>query len=227
MSSQTSNDFSNIMELLKPEDENQRDKLTDCLIRDVFSKDFDKFAESADKKNEDLTLIMLDIDNFLHVNTDFGHKTGDDVLIEISKVLLDIPAEHHTYRYSGDCFAMLFPNCEKERAFLIMEEARKKIAESPECQRTNTTVSAGVATYPEDGTRESDIFRKADGALFRAKTSGRNKVALAKEDKLVAKTAHYTVEQLKKLENLAENEKISEAALMREALDELLKKYSK
>jgi predicted DNA-binding protein len=61
--------------------------------------------------------------------------------------------------------------------------------------------------------------------MYRAKQAGRNRIALAKEEKLVTKTAHYTVDQLKQLEKLSNNTGVSEAALMREALDELLKKY--
>jgi diguanylate cyclase (GGDEF)-like protein len=203
------------------------DPLTGCLKVIAFHDDFAGMIKEAGEKYEDVTLVMTDIDNFKHVNDEFGHKTGDDVLREIAEALLGIPTEHKTYRYSGDCFALLFPNCEKEQVFLVMEEARKKILGYTECLRTVVTISAGIATYPEDGNNDIDTIRKAEGALYRAKTSGRNKVSLAKEEKLVTKTAHYTVEQLKRLEKLAEERKISEASLMREALDELLKKYNK
>ena len=204
----------------------QTDPLTGCLHASLFAADFKDLADFVDKSSDDLTIVMLDLDNFMRVNENHGHETGDKVLRETAQALLEIEKDHKTYRYSGDSFALLFPKCEKESAFLIMEETRKKIAAMPECARVGQTISAGVATYPEDGTRESDILRKADGALYRAKTAGRNKVALAKEDKLVTKTAHYTVEQLKKLEALAEAKKVSEAVLMREALDELLRKYN-
>jgi len=203
------------------------DKMTNCFNRNAFDSDFEEMLKQADENYEDVTLVMIDIDFFKRINDDFGHQTGDDVLKEIAKVFLDVSTEHKTYRYSGDCFALLFPNCEKEQVFLIMEETRKKVAESPECARLSVTVSMGIATYLEDGNNPVEIIRKAEGALYRAKASGRNKVSLAKEEKLVTKTAHYTVEQLKRLEKLAEERKLSEAALMREALDELLKKYNK
>ena len=203
------------------------DKLTGCLNISAFKFDFGKMIEEAEAKYEDITLVMTDIDCFMHVNTDFGHETGDKVIKEIAQILIDIDAKHQTYRYTGDSFAILFPNTEKEQVFLLMEEARKKIAEAPECSRTSSTISAGISTYPQDGERDVELIRKVDGALYRAKTSGRNKVYLAKEDKLVTKTAHYTVEQLKQLEKLSESTKITEAALLREALDELLRKYNK
>ena len=228
----TNDDFLKIFNSLKPNGKDiahmfRNDKLTGCLNISAFNADLKKMIEEADKKYSDITLVMLDIDFFKHVNDDFGHETGDAVIKEIANVLLEIDAEHQTYRAKGDEFALIFPNTEKEKVFLIMEEARKKIAEAPECSRTSSTVSIGIATYPEDGSCEVEILRKVEGAIYRAKTAGRNRVALAKDEKLVTKTAHYTVEQLKRLEKLSEEKGISEAALMREALDELLKKYSK
>ena len=202
-----------------------KDKLTGCLNVGAFNVDLARMIDEAQTKNSDLTLASLDIDNFMRVNSNFGHKVGDDVLKEIAKILLDIEAYHFAYRGAGDHFVLIFPAIEKEQVFLIMEETRKKIISAPECLRTSTTVSIGIATYPEDGGRDADIIRKADGALFRAKNAGRNRIALAKEEKLVTKTAHYTVEQLKQLEKLSNTTGVSEAALMREALDELLKKY--
>ena len=205
------------------------DKLTGCQNAGAFEFDFRNMIDEdeSEKKYQDVTLVGLDIDNFMHVNDDFGHQTGDEVLKEIADILRGIDRAHTTYRYSGDHFTLLFPNTEKEQVFLLMEEARKRIVEAPECSHTSSTVSMGIATYPEDGTRNVDIFRKADGALYRAKMSGRNKICLAKEEKLVTKTAHYTTEQLKRLEDLSGETGISEAALLREALDELLKKYVK
>ncbi|MCL2773066.1 MAG: diguanylate cyclase [Oscillospiraceae bacterium] len=220
-------DFNRFYALASTGNYSTTDKLTGCPKGGAFNVTFARMLADETKKYSNITIVMLDIDEFMRVNTDFGHKTGDEVLKEIAKILLDIDAGHQTYRYSGDCFMLLFPNYEKEQVFLIIEEARKKIAEAPECSRTSATISAGIATYPDDGDRDVEIIRKADGAMYRAKVAGRNRIALAKEEKLVTKTAHYTVEQLKRLEKLSDGTGISEAALMREALDELLKKYDK
>ncbi|GHU35129.1 hypothetical protein FACS1894105_03190 [Clostridia bacterium] len=201
-----------------------RDPLTGCGTAAAFASDLENMLAKAGESYSDLTLVMIDTDNFMHVNTDFGHPTGDEVLKEIARELITGVPTHSVYRYSGDQFAVIFPNAEKESVFLLTDKTREKISSSGECERTSTTVSIGIATYPEDGTRQPDLIRKANDALYRAKISGRNKVALAKEDKLVTKTAHYTVEQLKRLKDLSESSGVNEAALMREALDELLKK---
>ena len=68
-------------------------------------------------------------------------------------------------------------------------------------------------------------MRKAESALFRVKQNGRNKVLLAREEKMIPKTSHYTADQLQALTKLSKREGIGEAILLREALDMLLKKY--
>ena len=202
------------------------DKLTSCFNAATFEADLKNTLKEAEDKYEDVTLVLLDIDNFKRVNDDFGHEAGDKMLKEIAQALIEAAPSHKPYRYSGEEFCFLFPGAEKEQVFLLMEETRKKVAETPECKRISTTCSMGIATYPEDGNRDVDLMRTASDAMYRAKNSGKNRICLAKEDKLVTKTAHYTVEQLKKLRELSKQAEITEAALLREALDELLKKYN-
>ena len=127
------------------------DKLTGCLNLRAFEEDLVRMLNEAEEKNSDLTLVVLDLDNFKTVNDTFGHDIGDLVLKETANILLGIFDEYKTYRYSGDSFTLIFPDAEKEQVFLMMEEARKKIAEAPECSRASSTISTGIATYSEDG----------------------------------------------------------------------------
>ncbi len=108
--------------------------------------------------------------------------------------------------------------------FLCLEELRKNyVVTLPNGEQQEMSIEMAVAF--EDTNRYQELVRKADSAMFRAKFSGRNRVAMAKEEKMVPKTSHYTQEQLKRLAKLAKREGIGEAILLREALDMLLKKY--
>ena len=90
-------------------------------------------------------------------------------------------------------------------------------------------VSIDNVVLTRDGDPEKVSFpvaqKMADGELFRAKVAGGNKVAMAKEEKMVPKTSHFTQDQLQRLAKLAKREGVGEAILLREALDLLLKKY--
>ena len=113
---------------------------------------------------------------------------------------------------------------EKEDVFLFLEEVRRGYdIKLPNGEPL--TISIGIATAFEDATRVQELIRKAESALFRAKANGSNKVALAREEKMIPKTSHYTNDQLKSLTKLSKREGVGEAILLREALDMLLKKY--
>lgn len=173
-----------------------------------------------------IIVSVFDTDEFMRVNTEFGMETGDQVLIETGKyVASQLPEGATIYRIGGDEFGIVFTNgMEKEDVFLFMEGLRKGFAvKLPNGEAL--TISIGIAAAFEDANRFQELYRKAESALFRAKGSGRNKVALAKEEKMVPKTSHYTADQLKCLTKLSKSEGVGEAILLREALDMLLKKY--
>ena len=197
------------------------DTLTGLKRRANCDSEFEKMLSDSET---DVSFVFIDIDNFKRINDNLGHAVGDEVIKEIAQNIKDIDAKKETYRYGGEEFLIVFDGMPKEEAFLIMEDARRNI-KGDTCVKTATTVSMGIATYPEDGTNWIELRRKTEGAMYRVKASGRNKICLAKEEKLITKTVHYTVEQLKMLKELSDEQSIGEAALMREALDDLLKKY--
>jgi PleD family two-component response regulator len=132
------------------------------------------------------------------------------------------------FRLGGDEFAVVMPGTEKEEAFLTLEQLRLRIQGLDKLGQLQPapTVSIGIASYPDDAGTRQELIRKADDALYRAKTTGRNKVGLAREEKKVPKTSHYTQGQLERLSTLSSREGVGEAELLREALDDLLKKYA-
>ena len=187
--------------------------------------------EALINKNGEFALIAVDLDDFYSINRDFGREAGDDVIRLVATCIRDKFPEPCLGFRGGDGFFVIIPNGIKESAFLKAEELRKAICEakldytSAEGRQISQTASIGVASYPDDGSRPADIYRRADSAIARAKKNGRNLVYLAREEKLLPKTSHYTQAQLDKLSLISEFLNVGEATLMREALDELLKKY--
>ena len=175
---------------------------------------------------ESVSIAAIDLDNFLLVNDRFGYAEGDAVLIAAGKYFLEqLPEGAKLYRYAGDMFTFLFaPGTEKEEAFLLMEGIRKAYPIATH-DGVKQTLSIGIAAAPEDGARPAELLSNAAGALYRAKVNGRDRICLAREEKMVTKTSHYTVDQLQRLTKLSKREGVGEAVLLREALNALLKKY--
>jgi len=183
-------------------------------------------------KGKEFSLIMLDIDNLFAINQDFGHDAGDAIFLLITKHIKNVfPEPCEAFRGTRDHFDVLIPDSGKEEAFLKAEQLRKLVNEeklkykSDDGKELKQSISIGVASCPDDGSRPPDIMRRAESAMIRAKKNGRNQVCLAKEEKLIPKTSHYTQAQLERLSLTAEKQDVGEAALLREALDDLLRKY--
>ena len=189
--------------------------------------------EALIKKDEEFALVVLDIDGMFALNRDYGREAGDTVIGIIVKHIGNVFSEPCiAFHEKGDEFEILLPGGGKEEAFLRAEQLRKLIYEekldftTADGAPLKQSVSIGVSSYPDDGSRPADVFRRADSAMARAKKSGRNLVFLAREEKLLPKTSHYTQVQLEKLTLISERINVGEAALLREALDDLLKKYN-
>jgi diguanylate cyclase (GGDEF)-like protein len=210
----------------------QTDVLTGLLTRQAFEERLRATLEQVKASGAVVSLVLLDCDNFMKVNGEFGHGGGDGVLQFIGATIQKyLKGDAFAARYGGDEFALVFPEIEREQAFLWLERVRTEIDENTTYEaggkpfQTHITVTAGIAAYPIDGEEENYLLRKADGALYRAKMSGRNKVMLAYEERMVPKTAHFTQTQLERLAELAKELGVSDAVLLREALDDLLVKY--
>lgn len=173
-----------------------------------------------------VSLILVDVDWFGRLNAERGREAGDVSIRELNEYLAArSPSPAEVYRYGGDAFMVLLRDTEKEQAFLIAEALRAGF-ESLHADGPKLTISCGVAAYPDDGGAVPVLIRKGSEALYRAKVTGRNRVALAREEKMVTKTVHYTQGQLEGLSRLAKREGLNEATLLREALDDLLRKHN-
>lgn len=179
-------------------------------------------------KHDGLALALLDLDNFMEINTTYGHETGDQVL----KVLSDLLREAFpdgAYRTGGDEFGVVMPGVALEQAFLRMEALRAKVQAAADRfalpDGRAVTMTAGVAHFSRDAKDAASLQRMAYAALIAAKEGGRNQVALPPNEDMVMKSCYYAASSVRRLKTLAEQVGRKESALLREALDDLLRKY--
>jgi len=159
-----------------------KDSLTNLWNHGYFQFIFDKrLSESKDQLSY-LSLIMLDIDNFKNYNDTWGHQKGDEILTKIANIIMEFSRKIDTVcRYGGEEFAVILPEAAKKDAMAIAERIRANIEEFSFFQQEGEifpkiTVSIGVSSFPEDGSRKSDLIKAADEALYEAKRSGKNRV---------------------------------------------------
>jgi diguanylate cyclase (GGDEF)-like protein len=200
---------------------------------DGFFAAFDTALSNAIETEMPLSMALFDIDLFGALNEKHSRTGGDAILQWVSKALREsFSARAEIIRYGGDAFAAIMPSIEKEEAFLLAESARRALDGdhivyfNDQTVKFTLTISAGLASFPDDGASPVDLVRKANEALYRAKAGGRNKVCLAREERMVTKTSHYTQGQLAGLSRLAKRMRVGEAVLLREALDDVLRKYN-
>jgi diguanylate cyclase len=193
-------------------------------LREVIGKALEKDGSGA--------LLHMDLDNFHQVNVQAGREAGDRVIsaaVAVLKRWADTDG-WKVERIGGDEFALFSAGMPLETAFLRADKLRQDVnaalaKAAPKGLRV--TVSIGVAAAPRDAKTPMDLFKRADLALFAAKDQGSNTVALAPGDEMTLKSSYYTAAQLGRLKSLAEREKKKESVLLREALDELLRKYDR
>jgi diguanylate cyclase len=174
-----------------------------------------------------IAVALLDIDSFAEINADFGQAVGDRVLQTLASILKEA-APTNTYHLSGDEFAIALPGMSLEQAFLRMESVRAAIESSERFElpdRRSVMATVGVAQYPRDAKDSRGLLQAADAALATAKESGRNQVALPPNEEMVMKSCYYPASSMRKLRALAERLGRKDSPLLREALDDLLRKY--
>lgn len=207
------------------------DPLTELLTAAYFRHLLrEQLVPQARETHEPLSVLLFDGDNFHSINTTYGRQAGDQVLSAIARTMREtFPEEAVLVRYGGDEFGAALPDAPLDDTFTLAEEFRRRVAAlrfeaSPEIA---ITCSIGLATFPTHGGNDVELMRAVDQALYNAKTGGRDKVALPQTDsRMITKTSYYTATQLERLAHLAKTVKRNEASLLREALDDLLKKYN-
>lgn len=170
----------------------ETDELTAILNRRGFAIIADRLFGQAVRYNRPMSLLNIDCDNLKQVNDSLGHKAGDALLIFIVKGIQD--QLRHTdilARQGGDEFVVLLPDTPGVGAMAVAEKARAALAASSltlEGKLTRTSISIGVASYPDDGTTLDLLLAHADRRMYQAKLSGRNRVVQQAELTVTADT---------------------------------------
>ena len=127
-----------------------------------------------------LCLLAVDIDHFKHINDNFGHQTGDELLKKFVALLVTILRPSDLIgRFGGDEFVIMLPDTTSNTAAMIAERCRRKIEENlvaTQDIRKKVTISIGIAQYGLDGNTLETCLNIADKRLYHAKTAGRNQV---------------------------------------------------
>lgn len=156
------------------------DKLTNIYNRRMLDDFLKTEIEIANRHNEDLSLIIVDIDHFKIVNDTFGHLAGDNLLTSISKIILENIRNTDIFgRYGGEEFLIICRKTTKENAFVLAEKLRILIKEFKFDEIGHKTISLGISDFQKSDTVET-LFKKADTALYEAKNTGRDKSVIYK-----------------------------------------------
>jgi two-component system cell cycle response regulator len=163
------------------------DGLTDLYNYRFFQRLLRVEMSRAQRFQRALSLIMLDVDDFKMYNDMYGHQAGDQALRQLARLLRRSSRSYDLVaRYGGDEFAVILPETTKQTAAEVAERMRTcveqtRIEEAPHGWGWHITASLGIASFPEDAAETADLIRKADQALYQAKTCGRNRIALYRD----------------------------------------------
>jgi diguanylate cyclase (GGDEF)-like protein len=158
-----------------------RDPLTGLFNRRYLEESLDRELRRALRRSLPVAVLMLDVDNFKSFNDTFGHEAGDLVLKEVATLLRkNTRVEDIACRYGGEEFTLILPEMTlenaKEKAQQINEAVRQLRVLQGQQYLGSVTISVGVAIFPTDGSNARDVLHAADGALYRAKQGGRDRV---------------------------------------------------
>lgn len=162
------------------ESESQYDVLTELINRRYIVKTIERSIENNLQSHDGLAILFIDLDRFKVINDSLGHDVGDDVLVNIAKILKNNVQDYGVAaRYAGDEFLVLLDkqvdrDTVAEIANSILTEASNPIKLSNGSE-INLTLSIGVSFFPDHGTTVNKLIKHADIALYNAKLNGKNR----------------------------------------------------
>jgi len=157
-----------------------RDPLTGLYNRRYMEDCLQRFVRLADRENREVSVVMVDLDHFKKLNDTHGHAFGDSVLRDTAMTIVGGLRETDIVcRYGGEELVVILPDCNLDRASDKAEMLRTRVAALSQTHGAEISASFGVASVPYTSSGVMDLLAAADGALYRAKQAGRNRVAVA------------------------------------------------
>jgi diguanylate cyclase (GGDEF)-like protein len=151
-----------------------RDSLTGIANRRLFDESLSRETARAQRLSTPLSLVAFDVDHFKQINDAYGHLVGDTVLREVAdSIVASTKSFDVAARYGGDEFMLLLPGCSGADAAGVAERVRAEIGRR--VLAVPVTVSAGLATMPDNALDSERLVSAADAALYDAKRDGRDR----------------------------------------------------
>ncbi len=162
------------------------DELTGLYNRRYFLEYCEEYIKNAKRYSNNASFILMDIDYFKRINDTYGHQAGDSVLKEIAYLCCESIRNNDIIgRYGGEEFAILLPDTKIQDAFKLTERLRKNIKQK-KIKATDDSIVLLTASFglyelnTETDEKLSEVFMKADRALYQAKEKGRDKIVVYK-----------------------------------------------
>ncbi len=152
------------------------DTLTGLFNRNLFEQELENLTQTADRNDEPLSLLILDLDLFKNVNDEYGHSVGDEVLKETANVIRkSIRSSDRAYRWGGEEFIVIAPGTNIAGAVRLAERIRQAYEGNLFPVINHMTISIGAAEHFADESKDL-WFKRADLSLYKAKQTRRNRV---------------------------------------------------
>jgi diguanylate cyclase (GGDEF)-like protein len=144
------------------------------MNRRKFTEVLEQAIVRHDEQHVPFCIVCVDLDGFKQVNDSWGHVVGDDVLVHVSSIMREGVGDRGAVgRWGGDELIILYQDCDGNRVLSLSDDIREQVDLNPYREDIHCTVSMGVAEH-RVGETSVELIRRADKALYEAKTAGKN-----------------------------------------------------
>lgn len=167
-----------------------RDPLTNLYNQRVFWELIDSEVHRSARQGNKFSILVIDADNFKSVNDTYGHGVGDILLqTMVDGIRQAIREDDLLSRYGGDEFVAILPDSDQDTAYRVASRIIDKLAsvtmDAPDGGHITTSVSVGLATYPDHAVDSRNLFLFGDNMMYRAKADGKNRIIMPTADDVI------------------------------------------